>query len=190
MQPEMTDRKLPSASDVPAGDKTTLAPIWLDRLTDRLVQLQRIVSDWVLILMTLAIAAEVVCRSFLGFSLLVVEELAGYMLLALVFLGMGIATQENSLFRVEFVIESLPAKVAEFCLLVFRVLCVGFVLILLDQMVRLVSDSYTRGVSAATTLATPLYIPQIVMVLGAGTLLLVLVTQIVRSVRQILRSGS
>ena len=166
-----------------------LSPNWLDRLTMGVVQAQRLVSEWVLVAMTLAIAAEVVCRSFLGFSLLVVEELAGYLLVALVFLGMGIATHENSLFRVEFVIKALPPVITEILLVIYRLLCLGFTLILLLQMYRLVVDSYDRGVSAATTLATPLYVPQIVMVIGAGTLALILVAQIVQSVRRVRRGA-
>ena len=168
---------------------TDLAPTWLDRLTAGVVQAQRLVSEWVLIAMTLAIAAEVVCRSFLGFSLLVVEELAGYLLVALVFLGMGIATHENALFRVEFVIKALPAVITEILLVIYRLLCLGFTLILLLQMYRLVVDSYGRGVSAATTLATPLYLPQLVMVVGAATLALILVAQIVQSVRRVKRGA-
>jgi len=158
-------------------------PTVLERLTSKVVQSQRVFSELVLVLLSLAIAAEVVCRSFFGFSLLIIEEVAGYLLLTLVFLGMGIATYENALFRVEFIISSLPKPVAEFLLIIYRILCLVFTLILLQQMCLLVIDSYRKEVSAATILATPLYLPQLVMVIGAATLSLILVAQIVNSLR-------
>lgn len=155
-----------------------------ERIAGCVVHIQRLVSEWVLVGLTFAIAAEVVCRSFLGFSLLIVEEVAGYLLVALVFLGMGIATHENALFRVEFIIKSVPDRVADALLVVYRLLCLVFALILVWQMLALVMDSFNRKVAAATTLATPLYIPQIVMVVGAVTLVMILIAQIVQSVRR------
>jgi TRAP-type C4-dicarboxylate transport system permease small subunit len=119
----------------------------------------------------------VFCRSVLGFSLLITEELGSYLLVALVFLGMGSALHAGALFRVEFIIHSLPERGRQVVQLVFDLLSLAFAALLSWQMLVLVQGSYERHVQAGTTLATPLYIPQIVMVVGSATLALVLVSQ-------------
>jgi|GEM_PF-1214954 TRAP-type C4-dicarboxylate transport system permease small subunit len=191
MQEQLDHNSVQQTSNI-ESDKITqslrIAPTGIERLTSKVVQLQCVFSEIVLVVLTVLIAAEVVCRSFFGFSLLIVEEIAGYLLLTLVFLGMGIATYENALFRVEFIINALPENIAEFLLIIYRLLCLAFTLILFQQMCLLVIDSYKKGVSAATILATPLFIPQLALVIGAATLSLILVAQIVNSLRLIKRN--
>jgi len=153
---------------------------------DWLMRVQRWLSEITIVLLCLLITAEVVCRSLLGFSLLVADELGGYFLVGLVFLGMGCALHEGALFRVEFVLRSLPPRGQRVLQLVFDVLSLGFGLLLTWQMFALVHDSYASRVQAATTLATPQYIPQIVMVVGSATMTLVLIAKCAAGLRDVL----
>jgi len=150
---------------------------------DRVMQVQRWLSEITIVVMCLMIAAEVVCRSLFDFSLLIADELGGYFLVALVFLGMGCALHDGALFRVEFVLRSLPERGQRALQLLFDVLGLGFAVLLTWQMYGLVRESYESGVEAATTLATPQYIPQIVMVVGAATMTLVLLAKCAAGVR-------
>ncbi len=152
-----------------------------------LIRLQRLLSELTVLAMALLIVAEVICRSLLGFSLMIVEEMGGYLLVALLFLGMGMALHDGALFRVEFVINALGARARLVLQCLFDALCLAGMLMLTWQLAQLVMQSYTRGVQAATTLGTPLYIPQSIMVLGALSMVLVLLSQLLQGVDRIRR---
>src|SRR3546814_388454 len=132
------------------------------------------------------ITAEVICQSIFGFSLFVTEEVSGYLLVAIVFLGMPLTLAEGSLFRVEFLMGKASRTGQEILLLVFNLLSLGVAVILDAQLIDLVIGSWARGVEASTVLATPLYIPQTVMVVGMTMVVLVLLAQILRGIASLL----
>lgn len=157
---------------------------------DCLMSVQRWLSELTVVLMALLITAEVICRSLLGFSLLITEELASYFLVVLVFLGMGTALHDGALFRVEFILHALPDRWRQAMQLLFDLLSLAFAAMLAWQMTVLVEDSYAQHVQAPTTLATPLYIPQIVMVVGSVSLVIVLAAQCLARVSIVFRGKS
>ena len=146
------------------------------RLVQRVALLQSHVSELILVAMTLLIVAEVFCRTFLGISLMFSEEIEGYLLVALVFLGLTVSVQSGSLFRVEFLIRRLDEPAKRVVELIFDLVGFLFAVLLVWQMVRLCMSSYQQRSEAATILATPLYIPQIVMIVGTVSLAFVLIT--------------
>jgi TRAP-type C4-dicarboxylate transport system permease small subunit len=154
----------------------------------RIMQVQRWLSEIVIVVMCLLVTAEVICRTFLGFSLLISDEVGGYLLVALVFLGIGCALHDGALFRVEFVLRALPRRGRQAVQLLFDILSLGFALLLTWQMYELVRESYASHVQAATTLATPQYIPQIVMVVGSFTMALVLIAKCAAGARVVFGS--
>src|SRR3546814_9211157 len=79
---------------------------------------------------------------------------------------MPLTLAEGSLFRVEFLMGKASRTGQEILLLVFNLLSLGVAVILDAQLTDLVIGSWARGVEASTVLATPLYIPQTVMVVG------------------------
>jgi TRAP-type C4-dicarboxylate transport system permease small subunit len=145
-----------------------------------LLKLQQLASGAIILVMALMVAVEVICRALFGFSLLIVEEVGGYLLAALVFLGMGLALSEGGLFRVEFVIKALSPRKQLALQCFFDALCALAMAMLSWQLGSQVYESYIRGTHAATTLGTPLYIPQSVMVFGSFSTTLVLVSQFLR----------
>lgn len=159
------------------------------RALESVIRAEQILIELIVVAMMLLICTEVFCRSLLGFSLMFTDELAGYMLVAIVFLGMPVALSRGALFRVELLLNRLPGAAVRWIQLFFNLLSMGVALILLWQMIRLVIDSWERKVVAPTVLATPLYIPQIFMVLGLLTLVLVLLLHLTRNVDEV-RKGS
>ena len=142
-----------------------------------IMKIQRWLSEITVVMLALLMTAEVVCRDLFNFSLLITDEVGGYFLVALAFLGMGAALHDGALFRVTAVLKALPERARAVLQLFFDILSLAFAILLSWEMWRLVSDSYARHVEASSVLATPLYIPQIVMVVGAVTMALVLVAQ-------------
>lgn len=161
----------------------------VQRLLHTILRIEQGLIEVLVVAMALLICAEVVCRSFLGFSLMVTDEIAGYLLVALVFLGMPVALANGALFRVELVMNHLPARARVWLELIFDVVCLALTLVLLRELWRFVLDSWQRGVRAPTVLATPLYLPQASMVLGAATLACVLALHVAQGVQR-LRQGA
>ena len=156
-----------------------------ERGVDRLIGIGRAGAELSLVAMMALISLEVVCRSFLGFSLTIVDETCGYLVVALLFLGMGYSLREQALLRVEFIINALPSGLRNWVELLFDVAALGFTLVVLYQMGRLAISSWERGMVAPTLMETPIYIPQIVMPVGALLLALGLAAEIARDLRSI-----
>ncbi len=126
-----------------------------------------------LIAMMLIITAEVVARQFFNFSFYVVDEYSGYLLVALVFLGVGHSFRTNSMIRVTFLRNAMSERVRTWVSVFFSTLCLLYSVILAIQYARLIHSSYSRGIGSAFS-GSPTYIPQISMVLGMIVLAVVL----------------
>lgn len=160
----------------------TASPV--ERLIHRLLQLEQALIEVMVVGMALLIFTEVVCRNLFSFSLMFTDELAGYLLVGLVFLGMPVALAKGALFRVEVLLNRMPAAARAWLELVFNLMSLAFAVVLLLQLWQFVVDSWQRGVRAPTVLATPLYLPQALMVVGTATLVLVLVLHVMRDIRR------
>lgn len=146
------------------------------------LRLQQIALEVAVVIMALLVTTEVVCRSVFGFSLHITEEIGGYLLVAVVFLGMPITLAEGSLFRVEFVMSRLRLRGQTWLMLLFNATSLAVAALLNWQLIGLVRESWQRGINAPTVLGTPLYLPQIVMVVGMTSVMIVLLVQICRGI--------
>lgn len=124
------------------------------------------------------ISFEVVGRSFLNRSFDGTEEFAGYFLVAIIFLSMPICLRDGSLLRVDFIIERFSAWTQHRLQLVFDILSTVFTSVLLWQLIRLTLSTYNRGMVSSTSMQTPLWIPQLIMPIGAAMLLIALLERV------------
>lgn len=127
-------------------------------------------AELLMLAMMAMITVEIACRSFAGFSLLLVDEVAGYLLVAILFLGVTTSFRSGSLLRVEFIINRLPARARLWLDGTFDLIGFGFVAILDYAMIKFVLSTFERDMHAPTLLGTPLYIPQSVMPVGTTLL--------------------
>ena len=146
----------------------------LKRRLEPLVSAGGIACEAALVIMMLLITAEVAVRSLFNYSLQFTDELSGYLLVAVTFLGISISLKEGAVFRVDFLYRRLAARVRTALELVFQILSLIFAVLLDYQVIRLVVSSYERDVTAPTLLATPLYVPQIVMPVGVTMMVFLL----------------
>ncbi|WP_421996872.1 TRAP transporter small permease subunit [Reyranella sp.] len=150
---------------------------WIVEASARLAEL-------LMLAMMALITVEIVCRSFLGFSLLLVDEVAGYVLVAILFLGVTTSFRSGSLLRVEFVINNLPARAQLWLDAAFDLIGFAFVAILDYALINFVRSTFERDMHAPTLLGTPLYIPQAVMPVGATLLAVALLASTVDKARR------
>lgn len=146
-------------------------------MLDRLTRAGLRASGIITILMMLAISLEVAARQIFNFSFLIVDELSGYFLVALAFLGVASSLRSGAMIRVEFILLSLPRALRNAVNLMHAVLAMCFSGVLTFEFGKLVQSSYSRSVVSSGVFEIPQFIPQLVMPLGFGLLLLVLAQQ-------------
>lgn len=118
------------------------------------------------------VTTEVVCRRFLGFSLLIAHEVTGYLLIAVTFLGAAYTLVEGGFTRMELVHRRLQGKGRWVVDTAIHMVSLGYLVIIVYWLGAYVMSSYQSGVTSISIAQTPLYIPRLFMFLGV--LLLVL----------------
>lgn len=133
-----------------------------------------------LTVMAVGIVAEIVARSVFDYSFLSVDEVSGYLLVAVIFLGLAVAVHDNALFRVEILTERLSASKAQALDWLLSLVFIGFLLVLDYQCFQLAMDSLSGSYTAPTLLGTPLYIPQLLMPIGLTATAFIFFLKVVR----------
>ena len=154
----------------------------LDRIIAAVSRIALVGAEIILMLMLAMMASEVIVRNLFNHSLEVTDELAGYFLVALTFLALGVSLHDGAFFRVQFIFERLPRRIQHWVACAFTALSILFVGILDWQLFKLVQSSFRRGNVEPTLLATPLWIPQTVMPIGMTLLLLVLIAMFAKEI--------
>jgi TRAP-type transport system small permease protein len=147
------------------------------------------ICELLLLAMMGLIIAEVVARSFFATSLQFVDEYASYALVWLTYLGISVALHDGALFSVELVSDRLGRRIRAALQVVWDILGLGFSVTLVWQSVRQVLSSYEREMVAPTVLATPLWLPQLVMPIGGALLVLVLAAVTAADIGRLVRGG-
>lgn len=142
----------------------------LARLLERLSLAGGYLAGGVVFALTVLIAAGVFSRRVLAAPLLAVDELSGYGLLAVVFLGLAYTMRAEGHIRADVLLAHVPPRVRAGLDRLATVLALGFALALLGGAWAMVSEYYARGTLSFKYLQVPLWIPAVL--LPAGTLLL------------------
>lgn len=124
------------------------------------------------LVLAVLVTSGVVARRVLNAPLLFVEEVSGYLVLAIVFLGLAYTFKEGGHIRVDVILGRLTGaarRAAQAACLAVALVWAGFVV---AGTARLVEEYYTQGVLSFAYLQTPLWLPGSVMVVGAVLLAL------------------
>jgi TRAP-type C4-dicarboxylate transport system permease small subunit len=123
-----------------------------------------------LIVMLVVIGVDILTRSLFNFSFEISDELGGYMLVVITFVSLPVCQISDSFHHVELVQSRLSPFARAVSHVIFDVLSLTFCVLLLWQLTRFELSSFRFDDRAPTYLATPLWIPQIAMMLGAAAL--------------------
>ena len=123
-----------------------------------------------LIVMLFVIGVDIVTRSLFNFSFEISDELGGYMLVVISFVSLSVCQISDSFHHVELVQSRLSPFGRAVSHVIFDVLSLAFCVLLLWQLTKFELSSFRFGDRAPTYLATPLWIPQMAMMLGAAAL--------------------
>ena len=145
----------------------------------------RWLSQITVILVIVVIATEIVVRSLFGWSLQVTNELGGYALATIAFLSLPSCQMQHAFHRVHFLDARLSARGRAILRLIFDVLSLLCALILTWQFFRFERITWRSGDVAATNLMTPLWIPRLMMLLGAAGLSFALIRTVAADLRRV-----
>jgi len=123
-----------------------------------------------LIVMLVVIGVDIVTRSLFNFSFEISDELGGYLLVVITFFSLPVCRIGNSFHHVELIQSRLSPFARAASHVIFDLLSLAFCVLLLWQLARFEITSFRYGDRAPTYLATPLWLPQIAMMLGAAAL--------------------
>ena len=130
--------------------------------------------DWVarvtILVMMVLVVVEIVCRTLLGVSLQLSDELGGYLLVTIAFLSLPVTQAAGAFHRVTFLRDRLPPRGQAALTLLLELTSLLFLLVVLWQLWRLEVGSWVRADQSDTLLAMPLWIPRLPMALGIAAL--------------------
>jgi TRAP-type C4-dicarboxylate transport system permease small subunit len=136
-------------------------------------------SDWggigssacILLIITL-ILVEILVRSVSGRSIFIAEEFSGYLLCWFAFMGMSYTLKADGHIRVNLLISRVSARKKALLEILSGLVGLGAFLFLTAYLALLFYNSLVTGVRSMHVSEMPLFIPQIIPVLGSALMVL------------------
>jgi TRAP-type C4-dicarboxylate transport system permease small subunit len=117
--------------------------------------------------MAFVVILEIITRNLFGFSYEMSEELGGYIIVGITFLSLPVCQVYRSYHHVQFIQSRLSPRLRAMSHLLFDLLSLAFCGVLIWQLTRFEIQSWYSGDVAPTLLATPLWIPRLLMPIGS-----------------------
>lgn len=117
--------------------------------------------------MAFVVILEIITRNLFGFSYEMSEELGGYIIVGITFLSLPVCQVYRSYHHVQFIQSRLSPRLRAMSHLLFDLLSLAFCGVLIWQLTRFELQSWRSGDVAPTLLATPLWIPRLLMPIGS-----------------------
>lgn len=153
-----------------------------------LVRFIESLSDWMarisgimLGLMTLLILAEIFLWNVFKKTTLIHDEYCAYGLAAIIFMGAGYCLKEKGHIRITLVLGFLPDKLSRVITFVATGITTIFMGYLWWYLFKMVSATFRYNSTSGTLTNTPLWIPQSMMLIGAGGFLIQLFATTVKT---------
>jgi TRAP-type C4-dicarboxylate transport system permease small subunit len=158
----------------------------VERAAELTISLGMRIAQLAIIAMMLLITLDVLARNVGGFSLLISDEVSGYLLVTMSFFGIAYSLRSGSLLRIDFILMALPPRLRALLSVVFDVFALIVCLLLLRSLIRFNWSTWERGMVAPTLIETPLWIPQLAMPVGCAILIIAFLLELRDNVRRLL----
>jgi len=138
---------------------------------------------WLIFLLMALILVEVFTRYVLPSApLAVADEMGGYALVAVTYLGLGYTWKEGGHVRVEFLVNALPQGTQRFLRLVTLVLATLLSAVMIVASYQLINLTILFGDRSGSWLRVPLQWPQLSLIIGSVLLFLQQLAELVKAV--------
>jgi TRAP-type C4-dicarboxylate transport system permease small subunit len=128
---------------------------------------------------------EVVSRYVLKNPLILSDELGGYAMVAVSFLGLAFCAQEKGHIRITFIVERLDSKTTGHIRIASLLLGLAFISVAAWVSWSFLADSFTRNMRSNSMLMTPLKWPQMAIPVGFTLFSLILLGQLVKAFQRL-----
>ena len=135
---------------------------------------------WIVFFLMVMLMTEVVTRYVLMSPLAIAEEMGGYLLVSICFMGLAYTWKERGHVRVSLLINRLPAKVSHLLRIFTLTLATVFTVLLIKGCYELLLDSLLFESRSGSWMRTPLVYPQTILLIGAIMLFLQLVAELIK----------
>jgi TRAP-type C4-dicarboxylate transport system permease small subunit len=153
---------------------------WVHAFVNYFYRFSLVSAEILLLIMTGLIALDVFARALFGKSTMISQEMAGYLLVAITFLGLSHTLREGRHITVELLTSKLsPHRQRQFEILVFLV-CIVFMAWLTWTTWSPFADTFATGQRSVTPLQTPMWAVYFFVPLGSGMLTLAFVIELIR----------
>lgn len=142
-----------------------------------------------IVAMAIIVLIEIVTRNIFGFSFEASEELGGYIIVAISFLSLPVCQVYRAYHHVMFVQARLSPRMKAASHVLFDFLSFGFCALMVWQLTRFTLQSFRSEDVSISLLATPLWIPQAIMPIGALAAAISLARSLLGNVRAFLAAG-
>jgi TRAP-type mannitol/chloroaromatic compound transport system permease small subunit len=146
--------------------KTLLPPGRVSRTLTRVADGAVLACGWWLIALSAITCVEMLGRKLLGFSLQGVDEIGSYTYGIVGAFGFSFALVSRSHVRVDFLLSRLSGRTKSVCNLMAMLSLSALSLLCVWRAWHVVVESIEFGSTAATPLATPMWIPQSIWLAG------------------------
>jgi TRAP-type C4-dicarboxylate transport system permease small subunit len=166
---------------------TTAGPI--ERSAEGAISLGHRIAQIAIVCMMALITADVIARNVFRKSLLISDEISGYLLVTMTFFGIAYSLRSGSLLRIEFILFSLPKRLRGIADVLYDLIALAVCLLLLRSLIRFTWITWEREAVAPTLIETPLWIPQLAMPLGMIVLVIAFLLELRGSILRLLGRG-
>jgi TRAP-type transport system small permease protein len=139
----------------------------------------------VLVAIVLLTMVEVVSRYVLRNPLILSDELGGYALVAISFLGMAYCARDKTHIRITFLVERASPRSAGWIRIVTLALGLVFVSVAAWVSWQFLADSFARNMRSNSMLMLPLKWPQMAMPIGFSLFALVVLGQLAKALQDL-----
>jgi TRAP-type C4-dicarboxylate transport system permease small subunit len=136
---------------------------------------------WLIFGLMVMLLIEVLTRYLLQSPLSLAEELGGYMLVAITFMGLAYTWKEKGHVRVELLISRFPEKARQRIRFITLIAATIFTIPLIKACYDLLLDSILFSSRSGGWLRTPLVYPQTILIIGSVLLFLQLLAEIIKA---------
>jgi TRAP-type C4-dicarboxylate transport system permease small subunit len=139
---------------------------------DRVSQFLAHFAMWGVFAMMLLVVVDVFLRAVANRSTLIAEEMGGYLLVLIAYLGMAETLRQGRHIHVDIITKELPVKVRAWLDVGLSLIALVALIVVIWRAVIMVYGSYAGNVIIPGIFLTPVYLPQILVVVGLAALAL------------------
>lgn len=145
---------------------------FLIKISDALARTTLFIAGLILVYAVCHIFLETVLRSLFSTSTHVLDEFIGFAILSITFLSLAWTLRSGGMIRVNFLITRLPGFVQRMIEVVVSWTAFGFTFYFCTFLLRNFLKNWRRGAVSESVAEIPLWIPDLIVLIGANLLVL------------------